>query len=266
MKTILVTGANRGIGLEVCKQLDALGHQVLLCSRNRDKGINAAKDLSSNVIVQTLDITNIDSITNLFEFVKNKIGKLDCLINNAAIGVSAQESDITGSAKKFIKENLAVLFKLAMKVKPIISGANIYNKNIGPTTVQLTKVKDAMDTNLFGHWQMVQSFIPLLKKSKNASIINISSAIGAIGNLSELYPAYSISKSSLNALTIMLAKELDLQNIRVNAVCPGWVKTDMGGSDAPKTVTEGADTIVWLATNDENGTGQFYQDRKIIEW
>jgi len=106
----------------------------------------------------------------------------------------------------------------------------------------------------------------LLQKSDDPRIINVSSEMGALHNLSGRYPGYSLSKASLNALTIMFSNELKKTGIKVNAVCPGWVKTDMGGPDAPRTVGEGADTIVWLATVPETDSGRLYRDRKVIPW
>ena len=266
MKVVLVSGANRGIGFEVCRQLDALGFKVILCSRNIKNGTKVAVDLSKNVIVKQLDITDEKSIKALYLFVKQEFGKLDVLINNAALGASAQERMAVESVKRFIKNRLSTVYQITKKIKPVMGKSYTYNENIVPSNVNLVKARHLMETNLFGQWNMIQHFIPLLRKSEAANIINVSSGMGTINSLSGLYPAYSLSKSSLNALTIMLSKELVEQNIKVNAVCPGWVKTDMGGADAPKTVSEGADTIVWLANNNDTETGMFYQDRKIIEW
>jgi NAD(P)-dependent dehydrogenase (short-subunit alcohol dehydrogenase family) len=123
-----------------------------------------------------------------------------------------------------------------------------------------------METNLYGAWRMIQVFVPLLEKSDDARIINISSGLGELGSLTGEYPAYSASKAALNAMTIMFASELKKSVIRVNAVCPGWVKTDMGGTDAPLEVAQGADTAVWLATEPGIPTGRFFRERKEISW
>ncbi len=113
---------------------------------------------------------------------------------------------------------------------------------------------------------MIQAFIPLLQKSDEGRIINMSSGMGELNSLSSDYPAYRLSKSSLNVITIMLSQELSAKGIIVNAICPGWVKTDMGGPDAPGEVSEGADTAVWLATEKEIPNGKFFRDRKVIDW
>ena len=130
----------------------------------------------------------------------------------------------------------------------------------------MAHVKHIMETNFYGAWRMIQYFIPLLEDSGDGRIINISSGVGALQSLNGLYPGYSLSKTSMNALTIMFSNELKDRGVSVNAMCPGWVKTDMGGPDAPRLVSEGADTAVWLATAEDIGTGDFYRDREIISW
>ena len=132
--------------------------------------------------------------------------------------------------------------------------------------ISLESVKYIMETNFYGAWRMIQVFIPLLLKSDDGRVINMSSGLGELKSLSGEYPGYSLSKSSLNALTIMFSNELKKTGIKVNAMCPGWVKTDMGGPNAPRNVTEGADTAVWLATEKEIPSGKFFRDRKEINW
>lgn len=225
-KVILVTGANRGIGLEICRQLLRRGHQVVLTARNETKGFNATTGLKGNVVFHVLDVTSQSSVNELFSFVKNEFHKLDVLINNA--GVSGKSIDLA--------------------------------------TANINEVKRIMETNFYGPMRMNQSFIPLLRDSDDARIINVSSGMGALGSLTGGYAGYRLSKAGLNAQTILLSHELKHSGIKVFSMCPGWVKTDMGGSSAPRTVEKGAETAVWLATENNLTTGRFYRDKKIISW
>lgn len=266
MKTIIVTGGNRGIGLEICRQLDTKGHRVILGSRSLEKGVEAAKDLSDNVIVKQLDVTIDDSVHAFYEFVKTGYGKLDGLINNAGIGENYDITPRGTDIKKTIKTSFPHIYDLAKKIKPILNKAGISKKEAGASDTSLAHVKHIMETNFYGAWRMIQYFIPLLEESGDGRIINISSGMGELQSLNGLYPGYSLSKTSMNALTIMFSNELKNKGISVNAICPGWVKTDMGGPDAPRLVSEGADTAVWLATAEDIATGDFYRDREIISW
>jgi len=229
----LVTGANRGIGLEISRQLAELGNRVVLGARNIAQGEAAAKTLSSNSAKLTpaeLDVTDGATIEKLVRIINSDFGRLDILVNNA--GILIDETDLPSETK--------------------------------PETVRAT-----FETNLLGPWRLCQAFLPLMKRNNYGRIVNVSSGAGALSEMSEdLYsPAYSISKASLNVLTIMLASELRGSNILVNAVCPGWVRTDMGGANAPRSVQEGADTAVWLATLPDGGpTGGFFRDRTRIDW
>lgn len=268
MKTVLVTGGNRGIGLEICKQLDELGHTVILGSRDIEKGKNAAILLSKKVIVKQLDVTNEETIQKLFEFVKADVGKLDVLINNA--GIAEKQGGLKNSTlagiKNIIESNFGIAWRMVKNVKPLLNKAGIVPERFGAENISLNSVKQTMETNFYGAWRMIQVFIPLVLKSENGCIINISSGMGELQSLSGDYPGYSLSKTSLNALTIMFSNELKEKGIKVNAICPGWVKTDMGGPNAPQNVSQGADTAVWLATEKIIPTGKFYRDRKEISW
>jgi NAD(P)-dependent dehydrogenase (short-subunit alcohol dehydrogenase family) len=229
----LVTGANRGIGLEIARQLAQSGNRVILGARNIAQGEAAARVLSSNgakAFPAELDVTNEAAIEKLVHKISSDDGRLDILVNNA--GILIDESDLPSETN--------------------------------PKTVRTT-----LETNLLGPWRLCQALIPLMKQNNYGRIVNVSSGAGALSEISgSLYaPAYSISKTALNALTIMFASELRGSNILVNAVCPGWVRTDMGGTSAPRSVEEGADTAVWLATLPDNGpTGGFFRDRTRIEW
>jgi NAD(P)-dependent dehydrogenase (short-subunit alcohol dehydrogenase family) len=266
MRIVLVTGANRGIGLEICKQLDRNNCLIILCSRDLNKGMKAAQSLSKNVIVKQLDVTNNNQIRLLKDFVNDNFGHLDVLINNAGVGSDQNGSNFFSNTKRSIKKHFHGTYKALKIIKPLVVKSKLLDENIRALHTSVDQARKTMETNLFGPWSMINNFVPLLKKSSCGKIINISSGMGALGNLSGHYPDYSMSKSALNALTIMYSNELKTTGIKINAVCPGWVKTDMGGPDAPLSVIEGADTAVWLTLSDEIPTGCFFKERKIIDW
>jgi NAD(P)-dependent dehydrogenase (short-subunit alcohol dehydrogenase family) len=268
MKIVLVTGGNRGIGLEICRQLDKLNHTVILGSRDFEKGRAASGILSKKLIVKQLDVTNEGSILELFKFIKTDFGKLDVLINNAGIGAKDNDdiNGVIGGIQDFIRTNLPAAWRVAKNFKPVLQNVGMGKGKQGAANISLLSVKHIMETNFYGPWRMIQAFIPLLKKSEDGRIINMSSGMGELNNLTGDYPGYRLSKSSLNALTIMFSIELKDQGIKVNAMCPGWVKTDMGGPYAPREVSQGANTAVWLATEKEIPTGKFFRDREEINW
>jgi NAD(P)-dependent dehydrogenase (short-subunit alcohol dehydrogenase family) len=267
MRIILVTGGNRGIGLEICRQLDKPGHTVIMGSRNFEKGRQAARPFS-HVVVKQLDVTDEKSIRELALFFENEYGKLDVLVNNAGIwdSQSGNEDSLLLKTKKFLEANLLVARQLSKKIVPVLRKTGILPKRQGAGNVALANVKEVMETNFYGPWRMIQAFLPLLQKSEEGRIINMSSGLGELNSLTGQYPGYSLSKTSLNALTIMFSNELKEDGIKVNAMCPGWVKTDMGGPDAPRSVSQGADTAVWLAMEADIPTGKFFRDRKEINW
>lgn len=268
MLTILVTGGNRGIGLEICRQLDHLGHNVILGSRDLEKGLKAGSALSERVIIKQLDITDEASILALYAFVHQEAGRLDVLINNAGIGEiePVENRSVLSKAKKTLENRFRIARKVFRAVVPLIRKAGMIPPPAGARNVSLGDVRHIMETNFYGAWRMIQVFLPLLQESRTGRIINVSSGSGSLTNLTGCYPGYSLSKASLNALTIMLANELKEKGISVNAICPGWVKTDMGGGNAPRSLQEGADSAVWLATEEIIPTGKFIQDRREIEW
>jgi NAD(P)-dependent dehydrogenase (short-subunit alcohol dehydrogenase family) len=268
MKTVLVTGGNRGIGLEICRQLAGLGHAVIMGSRDMEKGRKASALLSGNVIVRQLDVTDEKSIQNLFESVKDEFGKLDVLINNAGIGASheSQDGSFLSRVKHTMEMNFSGAWRMVRVFKPLLRRSGIVTSGKGAKNISAASVKYIMETNFYGAWRMMQVFLPLLLKSEDGRIINMSSGLGELKNLTGEYPGYSLSKSSLNALTIMFSNELKEDGIKVNAMCPGWVKTDMGGPYAPRTVSQGADTAVWLTVENEIPSGKFFKDREEINW
>jgi len=233
-KVALVTGANRGIGFETCRQLGTLGHVVLLTSRSAEKGQQAAESLRSeglDVRHARLDVTDQASILECAERVEREFGLLHALVNNAGIMRDA-------SAR----------------------GASILQ-------AKAPLLRDSLETNTLGPLLAAQAFVPLMRKAGFGRIVNVSSSMGQLSGMQGRYPGYRISKTALNAVTCILARELAGTGIKVNSVCPGWVRTDMGGADAPRSPAQGADTIVWLATLPDDGpSGGFFQDRKPIPW
>jgi NAD(P)-dependent dehydrogenase (short-subunit alcohol dehydrogenase family) len=227
----LVTGANRGIGLETVRQLAEHGFTTILGARDLARGKKAADALRQNgldVMPLKVDVTKQKSIDDAKKFVKDRFGKLDVLVNNAAI---------------------------------------LYDSDQRAESVDLRTVLEAFETNTLGAWRMCQTFVPLLKKSNQARIVNVSSESGSLAVMGGGTPAYSISKVALNALTRMLADELRSSKILVNSVCPGWVATDMGGRNAPRTVEQGAKSVMWAATLPNDGpTGGFYRDGLPLAW
>jgi NAD(P)-dependent dehydrogenase (short-subunit alcohol dehydrogenase family) len=236
-RVALVTGANRGIGFAIAKQLADQGIDVILGSRDIARGEGAAAMIASSasmnarVLVVYLDLMQQYTVYRLATRVDSDFGKLDILVNNA--GIFMDETHL-------------------------------------PSETDFEVVRTTLETNLLGPWRLCQKFIPSMKQNNYGRVVNVSSGAGALGDMAKsLYaPAYRLSKASLNALTILLANEVkDSPNILVNAVNPGWVRTDMGGTGAPRSPDEGADTAVWLATLPEGGpSGGFFSDRTRIEW
>lgn len=225
----LITGANRGIGQEVCRQLAKVGHQVILTSRSEEKGKKAVEELNDDRIsYYSLDVADDDSMEKIRSYVEEKYGRLDILVNNAGINYDTWQNT---------------------------------------EQADLETVQETFNTNVLGPWRMSQAFIPLMRKNGYGRIVNVSSGAGAMNGMGGGTPAYSISKAALNVLTIKLAADLKGTGILVNSVGPGWVRTDMGGKEAPRSVAEGAEGIVWAATLPEDGpTGGFFRDGKSIAW
>jgi len=226
----LVTGGNRGIGLEVCRQLASAGFIVLLTARDARKAKAAADGLRSAGRVEPLamNVDDTNSIADAAAEVANQYERLDVLINNAGINYdtweTAENADISGT------------------------------------------VMETITTNLLGPWRVCQAFLPLLRKSRAGRIVNVSSESGSLADMGAGPPAYQVTKAALNALTRTLAGELRGSRILVNSVCPGWVATDMGGAGG-RPVEEGAAGIVWAATLPNGGpTGGFFRDGKPLPW
>ncbi len=263
MKVILVTGATRGIGYETARQLAAAGNTVVFGCRNPHYLSGDKLLLNYKAYIYPLDVTNESMVHGICDFIAQEFGHLDVLINNAGIG-EAGNSTKTG-IRKSVKKT-PILRNVYNLLKPVVKKVVSYRPDFGLQRASIEKSKEIMDTNFYGVWRMCQAAIPLLQKSSDAQIINVSSGMGLLSNLSGYLPAYSLSKASLNAYSIMLANELEIKNIAVNAVCPGWVRTELGGPDAPLSVAEGVDTIVWLAQRNSRETGKFYKKRQILDW
>ena len=224
----LVTGANKGIGLEVVRQLATDGWRVFLTGRSLAAVRKAASPLGSSVVPVPLDITSRISIEAAFSVVSQAVNHLDVLVNNAGI----------------LDHDEGSVFELHPQ-----------------------RLRRMFETNTIGPLLVSQTFLPLLRKSASGRIINVSSGAGQLSDMGTWAPAYSISKTALNGVTGQFAAALRDSNIAMNSVCPGWVKTDMGGHEAPLTVEQGGDTIVWLATEaPQSMTGLFIRDRKPIPW
>ncbi|NME69637.1 SDR family oxidoreductase [Flammeovirga aprica JL-4] len=229
-KIALVTGSNRGIGFAVAKGLLLKGHKVIITSRQEKDGRKAVKYLSvfGDVDYHTLDVSDEQSILKIKDYIEKEYSQLDILVNNAGTNYDTWQTALNADLKE---------------------------------------VHGTLETNLFGPWKLAQTFIPMMKKSKFGRIVNVSSGSGAMNEMSAGTPGYSISKAALNVLTIKLAHEVNGNDILVNSVCPGWVKTDMGGANAPRTPEEGAETIIWAAElEDASLNGKFFRDKKVIEW
>jgi NAD(P)-dependent dehydrogenase (short-subunit alcohol dehydrogenase family) len=231
-KIAIVTGGNRGLGLEIARQLMKSDLFVVVGARDRAKceaALAALASTGANAEAFPLDVNDTKSVRRFVEEVDKKHGAPGVLVNNA--GVYPEETD-----------------------------AKVVDT---PTSMW----RETLETNLFGAVRMCREVVPLMKKLRYGRIVNMSSGLGQLQTMGEGSPAYRVSKAALNALTRTLAAEVAGHGILVNSMSPGWVRTDMGGDDAPRSVEEGADTAVWLSLLPSNGpTGQFFRDRKPIPW
>jgi NAD(P)-dependent dehydrogenase (short-subunit alcohol dehydrogenase family) len=230
MRVAVVTGANRGIGLEVVRQLARDGFLAILGARDAAKGAAAAELLRAEgleVEARQLDVSDPDSVAAFGAAVARDHDRLDILVNNAAIDYDTWQRGVDAD---------------------------------------LDVVREAMETNLLGAWRTTQACLPLLRRSARARIVNVSSGAGALTDMGGGTPAYRVSKTALNALTRVLAAELRGERILVNSVCPGWVATDMGGPGG-RPVEEGAASVMWAVRLDDDGpTGGFFRDGRRIDW
>lgn len=220
----LVTGANRGIGLEIARQLQTKGFTVLLGARDAEEGQSAAERLGATWL--PLDVAEAESVAEAAAWVRSENGHLDVLVNNAGL---------------------------------------LLDEGAGVLDFDEAALLATLQVNLLGAWRVSAAFAPLL--AEGGRIINVSSGAGQLSHMGTWAPAYSVSKAALNAHTLQLAHALAGRGIAVNAMCPGWVRTRMGGSGAPRSVEEGADTALWLATEAPRElSGKFFRNRKEIPW
>jgi NAD(P)-dependent dehydrogenase (short-subunit alcohol dehydrogenase family) len=228
----IVTGGNRGIGHEIARQLAKADMFVVIGARDTAKGHAAVESLKkdgANVAGFALDVNDTHSVRRFVEHVDKHHGAPSILVNNAGVYPESTEAKVVDT----------------------------------PTSMW----RETLETNLFGAVRMCREIVPLMTKGRFGRIVNISSGLGQLHQMGEGSPAYRVSKAALNALTRTLAAEVAGHGILVNSMSPGWVRTDMGGEEAPRSVEEGADTAVWLCLLPSNGpTGQFFRDRKPIPW
>lgn len=228
----LVTGGNKGIGFEICRQLAARGVNVVLTARKERRGMQAAKRLQGeglNVIFHPLDVTDPDEIRALAHYMESVHGRCDILVNNAGIALDQ------------------------------------YSVSVLDTAVPIFRA--TLETNFYGPLILCQAIVPLMMQRRYGRVVNLSSGMGQLEDMQDGSAGYRVSKTALNALTRMVAAAARKHGVLVNSVCPGWVRTDMGGDNATRGAEKGAETAVWLATLPDGGpTGQFFRDKKPIAW
>jgi NAD(P)-dependent dehydrogenase (short-subunit alcohol dehydrogenase family) len=230
----VVTGAYRGLGHETCRQLAQLGYRVILTARNEEKGLRAAETLRAeglDVTFQFLDVTDKESVKRLAVSIRDDYGRLDALINNA--GIFPDISPWKGDGSVF--------------------------------DADLETVRKGFETNTLGPLLLCQELIPLMEGK--GRVVNVSSGMGQLSDMNGCCPGYRLSKTALNAVTRIFADELKDTGIKINSICPGWVRTLMGGEEATLSVEEGAKGIVWAATlPDEGPSGGFFRHGEPIPW
>jgi len=228
----VVTGANKGIGFEISRQLARKGLRVILTSRDAKKGLQAQKVLAKEgleVLCHELDVSRRGSVSALARYLNKEHGRVDVLVNNAGILIDKSATSILDEKEDVFHATL--------------------------------------ETNFFGALRVCQAVVPLMQKHGYGRVVNLSSGLGQLDDMGDGNAAYRTSKTALNALTRMVAAATADDNILVNSMCPGWVRTDMGGPTASRSVEKGAETAVWLAMLPDSGpTGGFFRDKKPIPW
>ncbi|HEY0791200.1 MAG TPA: SDR family oxidoreductase [Chthoniobacterales bacterium] len=227
-KVALVTGGNKGIGFEIARQLAGAGFRVILTARNPEAGKEAVGRLPAGASFAAMDVSDDGSIAQAARTVGETVDGLHVLVNNAGI---------------YPDQGIDIL------------------------TVTRDQLAQTFQTNTFGALRVTQEFLPMLKRAEGARVINVSSGYGQLDGLAAGVPSYCLSKLTLNGVTLMLHQALQGAAISVNSMCPGWVRTDMGGANASRSVEEGADTAFWLAAEAPASlSGKFFRDRREISW
>jgi NAD(P)-dependent dehydrogenase (short-subunit alcohol dehydrogenase family) len=245
-RVALVTGANKGIGLQIAKDLVSNGFTVLIGSRQLENGETAAKSIGPDAVALQLDVTNQASITSAAERISKEFGRLDVLVNNAGIAYGG---------------------KPGAKFEEVVQSGFM-------TATAIDEVRAIFETNVFGVIAVTQAMLPLLREAPAGRIVNVSSSLGSLGLTSDpsnaygpMYGTYSASKTALNAVTIKFALELASTNIKVNAACPGYTATDLNNFQGPRTVEQGAREPVRLALLSPDGpTGTFSNEDGPLPW
>lgn len=237
-RVAVVSGGNRGLGLASARRLAQLGFRVVLGARNAHKGEIAAEMLCAQgldvLACGSLDVTREDSVAQLGEFVRSRCGRVDVLINNAGVLLDGNVEDG--------------------------QGASVFSSS-------LDALRKTMEVNLYGPLRLAQELVPLMRQQNYGRVVNVSSGMGQLSEMGGRFPAYRMSKTALNALTRILSAELTGHNVLVNSICPGWVRTDMGGPNAERSPEQAVEGIVWAATLEDNGpTGGFFRDGQPIAW
>lgn len=230
---VVITGASRGLGRAAALRLaDTSGHLVVATARNPadlDALGSEPRPVAGEIACHPLDVTDDESVANLARWLDERFGRVDALINNAGISVEPYATRLAD--------------------------------------LPLEVLRTTLETNLFGVLRVTQALLPLMQASRAGRIVNLASGMGQLAAMGAGAPAYRISKTALNAVTRILSAETAGRGIKVNSVCPGWCRTDMGGPDAPRSAEEGVDTVVWLATLPDDGpSGGFFRDRQAIPW
>jgi NAD(P)-dependent dehydrogenase (short-subunit alcohol dehydrogenase family) len=229
----VITGASRGLGRAAARRLASVdGQLVVATARNRadlDPLKSELKLAGHRIECHQLDVTDDNSVDALCKWLGERFGRVDALINNAAISIDHYSTSLL--------------------------------------ELPLGALRATLETNLFGVLRVTQALVPLMRASRAGRVVNLSSGMGQLSDMNAGVPAYRISKTAVNALTRILATEMAGTRIKVNSVCPGWCRTDLGGPGAPRSPEEGIDSVVWLATLPDDGpSGGFFRDRRPIPW
>jgi len=235
-KIAVVTGGNRGLGLATCRALSDAGFHVILCARDSEAGVAAVEDLQAekrSVELRVVDVNRAEQVKDLGRYIRENYGRLEVLVNNAGMNIESREGGGDRSANPFL---------------------------VSPMTIMET-----LNTNALGALRMIQALGLMIPEG--GRIVNVSSGMGQLSDMDGGWLGYRMSKTAMNSLTRVFAKEMAERGVLVNSVCPGWVRTDLGGENASRSIEEGIDTIVWLATDPElTESGQFWRDREKIDW